>query len=57
MGHNVYARNGAGVVVYDDNMPKAPKIFRTKVVELSAVHHLPEEDGKFSDGENCYVVL
>jgi hypothetical protein len=30
-------------------MPKAPKRFGTKVVELSAVHHQPEEDGKFSD--------
>jgi hypothetical protein len=34
-------------------MPKAPKRFLTKVVELSAVHHQPEEDGKFSDGANC----
>jgi hypothetical protein len=38
-------------------MPKTPKRFLTKVVELSAVHHQPEDDGKFSDGANCYVVL
>jgi hypothetical protein len=40
MGHKVYAPNGAGVAAQDNTMPKAPKRFQTKVVELSAVHHL-----------------
>jgi hypothetical protein len=31
---------------------KLPKDF-----ELSAVHHQPEEDGKFSDGANCQCRL
>jgi hypothetical protein len=39
MGHKVYAPNEAGIVAYDDDMPKAPKILQTKVVELSAAHH------------------
>ena len=51
MGHNVHAPDGAGVVA-QDNMPEAPKRFWTKVVQLSVVHHQPEEDGKFSDGAN-----
>ena len=33
-------------------MPEAPKRFWTKVVELSVVHHQPEEDGKFFNGAN-----
>jgi hypothetical protein len=39
MGHKVYVVNGAGIVALDNNMPKAPKRFETKVVELSVVHH------------------
>jgi hypothetical protein len=30
-------------------MPTAPETFGTKVIELSAVHHQPEKDWKFSD--------
>ena len=51
MGHKVHARDGAGVVAKYDNMPEATKRFWTKVVELSAVRHQPE-DRKFSDGAN-----
>jgi hypothetical protein len=39
MGHKVYALNGAGIVAQDDDMPKVPKRFQTKDVELSAVHN------------------
>ena len=52
MGHKVHVLDGAGVAAEDDDMPEAPKRFWTKVVELSAVHHQPEEDRKFSDGAN-----
>jgi hypothetical protein len=34
---------------------KLPKDFEQKL--LSTVHHQPEDDGKFSDGADCYVVL
>ena len=50
MGHKVHAPDGAGVVAWDDDMPEASRRFWTKVVELSVVHHQPEEDGKFSNG-------
>jgi hypothetical protein len=52
MGHKVYLPNGAGIAGWDDGMPGAPRRLSTKVVELAAVQHQPEEHGKFSDWAN-----